>query len=290
MKKVILSFVGVLAGAIAFGQTHFNLSGNCKELDDSGYFWEFNGTGANNCGPEVWADYWGLSRFTWSMVDNSGEITLIDDGNVTSGYWSIFKTNTGDCTGSGDFAQLDLTPPFDIKIRCKADQASTLHITPNKGSNIGADKSVAITTTYAEYTINFAAADNGGIALTSGVMTDVEGVAISMTDGTYPITLTIDYIIIGSNCLSSSKDAVVANDAVNVYPNPAKDQLNIDLAGLNTATGASMKLFNANGTVVKEEAASSLNHTMNTTGLNKGIYMLQVSSDNKVANKKIVIE
>jgi len=42
--------------------------------------------------------------------------------------------------------------------------------------------------------------------------------------------------------------------------------------------------------VVYEAKASNSNETINTSSLNKGMYLVQVSSGNKISNKKIVIE
>ncbi|MCS6822822.1 MAG: T9SS type A sorting domain-containing protein [Cytophagaceae bacterium] len=81
----------------------------------------------------------------------------------------------------------------------------------------------------------------------------------------------------------------INNNLVSVYPNPTKDMLNVDLSALEGAY-ANLKLFNSNGSSIMEAYTSSGIHTFNVSGLEKGIYLLQVNSGNKISNKKIVIE
>ncbi|HWZ23624.1 MAG TPA: T9SS type A sorting domain-containing protein [Cytophagaceae bacterium] len=104
------------------------------------------------------------------------------------------------------------------------------------------------------------------------------------TKADYAINLTADGLSTTTGTLGA-----VNNSLISVYPNPAKDQITIDLTSMN-APNASVKIMNANGMLVYEGTASNSSQLINTSSFNKGIYMVQVSSDNNVANKKIVIE
>lgn len=118
-----------------------------------------------------------------------------------------------------------------------------------------------------------------------GFSTDVAG-------GTYAGTIYIKQVAIGNTDLLSNTTGVttsVNNSLISVYPNPAKDQINVDLSSLN-ANDATVKIMNSNGMVVYEKAAVNSNEVISTASFNKGMYMVQVSAGNKISNKKLVIE
>ncbi len=81
-----------------------------------------------------------------------------------------------------------------------------------------------------------------------------------------------------------------SNSLLSVYPNPVKDQLTVDMTSLNLAGTAIIKFMNANGSVLSEETTANTTYTLNTSGMNKGVYLLQVIIADKVANKRVVIE
>ncbi len=96
--------------------------------------------------------------------------------------------------------------------------------------------------------------------------------------------LTMDNLKVGA-CVTATTTAI-DNSLISVYPNPAKEQITIDLSSLNNPADASVKIMNSNGMLVYEGNAT----TINTSSFNKGIYLVQVSEGNKVSNKKVVIE
>ena len=74
---------------------------------------------------------------------------------------------------------------------------------------------------------------------------------------------------------------------VSVYPNPATDQITINLADTQEAN---IKLFDASGKLVKEENPTSVKHVFETGNFDRGSYFLEISIGNKISLQKIVLE
>ncbi|MGZ4088660.1 MAG: T9SS type A sorting domain-containing protein, partial [Bacteroidia bacterium] len=71
-----------------------------------------------------------------------------------------------------------------------------------------------------------------------------------------------------------------------VYPNPAKEKLNIDLI---SASAADVIVYDALGkTVYKTTADHPM--TINTASWNRGIYFIKVTTEKGVSSSKIVLE
>ena len=79
----------------------------------------------------------------------------------------------------------------------------------------------------------------------------------------------------------SVKDNVLEN--VSIYPNPTSDILKI-----NTLEGANIEIFNVLGRLVKSEKNVNAQHTMDVSGLSKGVYLVKLTSDNKSVTKKVI--
>ncbi len=78
------------------------------------------------------------------------------------------------------------------------------------------------------------------------------------------------------------------NNAV-VYPNPCQDALNIKFSHA-PVKAALITLTDITGHIIQSTSQNSKLITLNTAGLAKGIYLLNILMDNKVINKKIVKE
>jgi oligosaccharide 4-alpha-D-glucosyltransferase len=79
-----------------------------------------------------------------------------------------------------------------------------------------------------------------------------------------------------------------------VYPNPAKEKLNIDLQIIENAN-YKMELFNMKGLMVCDaeyllSKGFQSHEFILPNGLNKGIYLFKITSDNTVFVKKVIIE
>jgi len=108
--------------------------------------------------------------------------------------------------------------------------------------------------------------------------------------GTYNVTLTAGD---GSCDDTYAMDVVITvgidelNDdiAVDIYPNPATDVLNIS----TTETIENVKIFNAFGRIVAEEAVGGNSVKINTSELTPGMYFVQINTEIGFASRKINI-
>lgn len=78
------------------------------------------------------------------------------------------------------------------------------------------------------------------------------------------------------------KENIVSN-GLNVYPNPAKESMYLDLPGNGPVR---VIIYNSLGSVVREQNDS----TINIKDLSKGIYILSVKQNDKTFTKRIIIE
>lgn len=217
----------------------------------------------------------------------------------------VYSTPTN-CSNALPGVDLSVVPASQKKvvIRMKASSAVTVRF--NIGSGQGfpcytnlAEVDLAVTTSYQDFTIDLSVDANilsNGTCASGGKMplTAVTYVGISpdLANGTFVGTVSITGYKIGDvlPLTTGVSSADVNNSLIAVYPNPAKDQINVDLSSMNASEAATVKIMNSNGMVVYEGTAANTNATISTAALNKGIYMVQVSAGNKVSNKKLVIE
>ncbi|MDD2688132.1 MAG: T9SS type A sorting domain-containing protein, partial [Bacteroidales bacterium] len=83
-------------------------------------------------------------------------------------------------------------------------------------------------------------------------------------------------------------NVVEANDIVsNIYPNPSKDQLFVELKNEGKA---SIQLFNILGQEVKNISTLDNKTQVNVSDLKAGIYIVRVKQNNKVFTSKITIQ
>lgn len=97
----------------------------------------------------------------------------------------------------------------------------------------------------------------------------------------------------GQDCESTylNTDKISIKNALNVFPNPATDLLNVELK-TNTSIAVKIELYNVTGTLVyssKAEAMGNISHQINTGTLSNGTYILKVSTDSETESRKIVI-
>ena len=105
----------------------------------------------------------------------------------------------------------------------------------------------------------------------------------------------LDDVYVGNNPsrdLATKTEDLVVKASLKVYPNPAKDKLNIEFK--NNAENGEIKVFNIFGQVViSQNVQVSVNgiHELNVETLPKGIYFLQYGSKNqKTVSSKFVKE
>ncbi len=295
MKKIILSLVAMALNGAMFAQTNSINSGDIPTVASDGYTFQFNGTGTDNCLASGGVAYSAATTQAWS-IDGSGNLIVTVPSSAT--YESNPQTArffSGNCVAN----PLDLSGMGNntFKITLNSPMAGQLVVVAYDGASS-----------------NYATAAPDGpnvISLVSGANTltgtfDFVGTGMSSSnitaigllfrgptgwsDATFHGAVTISSILVGSAVTTTTGTlAAVNNSLISVYPNPAKDQINIDLSSMNSAN-ALVKIVNSNGAVVYQGTAFNSNEVINTSAFNKGIYMVQVSSENNVSNKKVVIE
>jgi hypothetical protein len=104
-------------------------------------------------------------------------------------------------------------------------------------------------------------------------------------------------IIENSNSVSSTctlsttiDEETLGEEAVFVYPNPAKEFINVEFSGLNYEN-ISIEITDVFGKVVQKEISKNENQmfNLNVSSLAAGYYVLKISSGNSVIQKKIII-
>lgn len=324
MKKTILSFATLLLLAVgANAQTHSDLAGNEPTTDFDGYEYQFNGSATNNCMPTSlpgtnanWGQIFGTGAGTTGF--NAGfQVNFATDALTieSDGSGNIFSTrlSQGDCavmyagnatdrvnlSGLGDnVCQITLSssvavPQFSIfpAVLTGAGYDYVDGYDPlvlPGGSTRDPATPQALTTSSQTLTFTLPSHNWQNTAMP---MDKMIGWAITVRNASaanMAATLTITSIKFGKSVVTGTTSANVVNDQVTLFPNPAKGSFNVDVTAMNVES-ASVKVMNANGIVVKEFTASDVT-TVSTDGLSKGIYLVQVTSGNKVANKKVVVE
>jgi hypothetical protein len=308
MKKTLLTILTLGMATLSMAQTHSMLSQNAATANDDGYNWNFSGSAANNCGPENALDYFASSRFSWAMGSGGlGTVILSDANGVASGgnFYAVMKMDNNDCGGVNDYAHLEIVAPCTVRVSLKtsvsgADLIMQLNSTANAQYVSSTDKTVNGLTAdgnFHTYDFIFTSTDAGNMPFASGTFTDIEGISIAPAwpGGTaFPASIEFNWIEVGSavgthsgpDAIASTSDAQFA-ESISVYPNPAKDVLNVDLSA---AAGAKeVKLIGSNGQVVFSTTTSNSVEAINVESFNKGIYMLQVITEGNTATKKVVL-
>lgn len=92
------------------------------------------------------------------------------------------------------------------------------------------------------------------------------------------------FAVFDDNTSLSVGEVATAND-VQVYPNPATDQINISYNGTATATA---EVYNLAGSLVKSANVVNGENTISLNGLNSGIYYIRLAADGATSTHKFV--
>jgi Leucine-rich repeat (LRR) protein len=80
----------------------------------------------------------------------------------------------------------------------------------------------------------------------------------------------------------------VISDELKVYPNPAKDVLNVESSMINE--NSTLLITDMLGNAVKQSIIYNLESIINVSDLSEGVYNLTISGKEGIANKRLVIE
>lgn len=80
------------------------------------------------------------------------------------------------------------------------------------------------------------------------------------------------------------------NASVNIYPNPAKNSINISMESTDTFSPFDIKIYDLLGKVVYSETSNKNNVIVNSSGWNSGLYIISIQQGKSNIHKKIIIE
>lgn len=84
------------------------------------------------------------------------------------------------------------------------------------------------------------------------------------------------------------EENLLNSNSVSIFPNPSEGIVNVSI---NSGVGFPMELiiYDCLGKSISKTLLSNQNNILNVSGLNKGIYTLQVNNKNQVLNNKLII-
>ncbi|MCP4520380.1 MAG: T9SS type A sorting domain-containing protein [Cytophagales bacterium] len=117
---------------------------------------------------------------------------------------------------------------------------------------------------------------------------------------TYSVTATkgacstTENVTVSIDLVTSAPSLVIEKSNVNVYPNPANDQLNIDFDNIHNEEVLTFELVNTNGNVVLEEEIivfdKNFSHSTNVNGISSGLYIIKIQGNTFSHQAKVIIE
>lgn len=126
---------------------------------------------------------------------------------------------------------------------------------------------------------------------TDGNKRDIETVVVSVT-GNIDLKK-INFDLIGNQIQSkqSSTDILSEENMIfkdlKVYPNPSKEIVTIDLPA-QIEKDVNITVLNAQGTQVQSQVINAENNTLNVSGLQAGVYLIQITYDDSRVVKRFV--
>jgi len=79
---------------------------------------------------------------------------------------------------------------------------------------------------------------------------------------------------------------VETNEIYTVYPNPASDMITVSLNGIRG--DVSLKIYDVQGRLVKDEFLYNLDTQIDVSDLAKGVYIISVDEEKMPINKRFV--
>ena len=139
-----------------------------------------------------------------------------------------------------------------------------------------------------------------GIKLRKGIAQDdaLEMIKIKANKAGYKVTLNDKNELVytnadGSKIVTEDKKGFLGVKEINtvsnfsVSPNPANDVINVKL---NSSASAAISITDLAGKVVKNTTVNGVSTSISTSGLNEGVYFVNVTIGNSTSTEKIVIK
>ena len=202
-----------------------------------------------------------LLTYEASNPNGSGTITLSANSDGYKAAYTYRTNTTGTCN---------------VQVEYSTNASATL-VVENAGIVIG--------------TFNLASSA-GAAAFTSYMNINctadrMYSIRVVVTSG----SVTIRNIIVGSGAKSAEVNQNIGSDlSVAVYPNPATDYITIDLKNIRNQTSI-VRLTDLTGKVVyQNEVSETSNLIISTSGISKGVYILNITNELKNCNQKIIVK
>ena len=241
------------------------------------------------------------TRFGWGLLDAQAAANVI----------------TGNNNGSALLLESTLTNGQIFTYTFSASSASTLKATicwtdpagTSRNGQLNSPTPVLVndldlrvsnnTTTFLPWKIDLSNLDGGAIQ-GDNLVDNIERIdVVSPVAGQYTITVShkgtltsgsqaFSLILTGSDLVLNTND--LALQEVKIWPNPAKDVLNIYIPSLEDNT--MMTIYDIHGRTVyaQEIQNQELNHSINTGNFSSGIYFLNIQSGSSSLTRKVIVE
>lgn len=211
----------------------------------------------------------GVSTYTWNTGSNASNIVV----NPTS---TTVYTVSGDLTGCGTTAV----------------STATVEVNSNPTVTMG---SLAGPYCINNPTVALTGSPSGGVFSGAGVSGSVFDPASSGAG-----TFTLTYVYTDANsCSGSDNESVVvslctgieelSSSSVSIYPNPAKDILNISIDHFSTEN-THIEMFDAIGKLIVSDKVNNSLTSIDMSHLSRGMYTIRIVIDGKQLVRRIVKE
>ena len=104
---------------------------------------------------------------------------------------------------------------------------------------------------------------------------------LSSSDSYTPFYFCLDNIVYGP---TAATNEVAFKNAINLYPNPAQEVLNI-----TAVSNAKIQIYNTNGRLIRVKENCEETEKIDIQNLKAGVYFVKITKENNVVTKKLVI-
>jgi hypothetical protein len=177
---------------------------------------------------------------------------------------------------TGDFVFVDESAPYTLTAA-------------NLGQTISLPLSAPVTLNANESYLVVAGSNGDGgasndlVVGTAGVSEAQTSFYLDLTDNTWYYTTSTPMVRMN---FSPANVEEVNSVNLSVYPNPASDVITVS----STLTEGTITVTDVAGKLVKSTELNGLSTTINTTGLNNGVYYVTVSNGSVTSTEKVVVK
>ncbi len=294
MKRILLSTLAISAIATStFAQDNHNVANVTK----TGYKFEFAGAAADNCPTRI--PVYSVPSLTLTDV-TAGSIVIDKDGSKQTANAENFAMSLVDPDCNLD--TINLTGGITVEVKVNSSVAVPQMLVA-VGDGVGYTDMNPILqaltvgdNTFTKTITDYHTWDNKMVDITKigfvvvGFRTnwdDVDKGGVALISGTFKI----DYIKIGSQTGGwlSTFDSQVISGALNIFPSPANDVVNVNFAAKENVT---VSLTDITGRVVLSQnvAAGTQNLKFNVSNFSEGMYFVNIAGASGSHTEKLMVK